>query len=152
MTSLLGCNNRTGGDEHIGRGYTSQRKETGNACKALSHSSLFWPGRWLSPLLQYDAFHQDKASTTNGSGLILMQPRARYSHGPIPYCAAALILHAFTCMIIIYIYSKTYNVGIVPYLTGEEKEAVQGHMGSKQWGLDWHPLCLILVILTEIWL
>lgn len=42
MTSLLGCNNRRGGDEHIGRGYKSQRKETGNACKALSHSCLFW--------------------------------------------------------------------------------------------------------------
>ncbi|KAI4552983.1 hypothetical protein MJT46_016277 [Ovis ammon polii x Ovis aries] len=54
--------------------------------------------------LRYDAFHQDKASTTNGSGLISMRPRARYSHGPIPYCAEALILHAFTCMIIIYIY------------------------------------------------
>ena len=103
-------------------------------------------------MLQYDAFHQDKASTTNGSDLILMQPRARYSHGLIPYCAPTLILHAFICMIKIYISSKTYNVGIVPYLTGEEREAVQWHMGSKQWGLDWHPLCLMLVILTEFWL
>lgn len=43
MTSLLGYNNRRGGDEHIGRGYKGQRKETGSACKALSHSYLSWP-------------------------------------------------------------------------------------------------------------
>ena len=79
-----------------------------------------------------------------------MQPRARYSHGLIPCCAPTLILLAFICMIIIYIYSKTYNVGIVPYLTGEEREAVQWHVGGNQWGLDWHPLCLMLVILAQI--
>lgn len=43
VTSLLGYNDRRGNDEHRGRGYKGQRKVTGNACKALSHSHLFWP-------------------------------------------------------------------------------------------------------------
>lgn len=75
-----------------------RKRETGNACKAVSSKYLFWLTIIVVTFAMIQCMSPNKDSTTNENGFILVQSRpgqGRYSRVLITCYAPTLMLHAF---------------------------------------------------------